>query len=323
MESSRTAPLDQMRKQRIVEIVSDVLRAVVVHKSIVGFHRDGKLRFTHIEELIDDRGQSILYRLKENCHALFRHPNDGASDDGGKLIDLAIGSIFHEAMKLRENLYQVDTYRPQYLDIQKKSGPHRRILLERFERIILRAEQGVGEGISDISALFSDTVDQVMDLIRTYKDNDLLIRFLLTQRKLVVKACGRQRLDRLFHSMYRNGLFQAYWVAGMSYLNSAYFDMASQLFAKAMPLAPRDGKLKFFHKYTTGLDAYYSNQYDKALRLFDGLARLNEKFRGKRTYINHVVAVCRNISTDSLAEQNRQMARRARRVMHRIQTSRR
>jgi len=294
--------------------VNDLLEAAIIHRQIAGLYRQGKLRFSHIEPLIDDRGQSLLYRLKENCHTLFRHGDDGSPHDGEKLLDLAVGSVFHEAMKLRENLYQVDMYEPRYSGIQLRNGPHHEIWLQRFEKIVVRAEQGIREGITDITALFAETLDQLLDLIQGYRDNDLLVRFLITQRSLFVRAYGKKRFEQLLAAMFRGGLIEAYSVAAMGYLRSAYYDMASRLLAKALRQAPGDAKLKFLHRYARGLDAYYNNDYERALRSFSGLIDLNQRFRGKRAYLHEVMTVCRDIATESLAEQRKPRAMRARRL---------
>ncbi len=320
MNPSPSTSLDQRRKQQIVEIVGDLLRAAVVQEEIKDLHRKGKLRFNHIEALIDDRGHSILYRLKGNCHSLFRHTNDQSWDDGERLLDLAVGSIFHEAMKLRENLYQVEMYRPRYLGIQLKKRPYRKGLLDRFEKIILRAEQGIQEGIADIRALFSDTLDQLIDLMRGYGNNDLLVRFLLTHRALFIKVYGRKHLEELFASMFKKGMIQAHWVGGMSYFESGYYDMASQIFSKAMGLHPKDEKLRFLYEYARGLNAYYNNNYERTLQCFGRLLCLNQKFKGKRSYLTHAIGVCREIAMESLAEQNKRMVRRANKMALQLQT---
>ena len=69
--------------------------------------RDG-LRFEDVRSWVGEDAKSDLFRLKEACHAIFRPAVDtGATDMRvGALLDLAVGSLFHEAMKLRENLYQ-------------------------------------------------------------------------------------------------------------------------------------------------------------------------------------------------------------------------
>jgi tetratricopeptide (TPR) repeat protein len=318
MRPKNSSPWDQVRKHRIVEIVNDLLEATIIHREIEGLHRHGKLRFSHIEPLIDDRGESLLYRLKENCHVLFRNRDDGSPPGGEKLLDLAVGSVFHEAMKLRENLYQVDTYKPRYSDIRLRNSPHQQILLERFEKIVLRAEQAIREGVADITAFFTDILDQLLDLIQGYKDNDLLVRFLITNRSLFVRVYGKKRFEQLLTTMFEKGLVEAYAAAAMSYLRSAYYEMACHLFAKAIRLNPGDGKLRFFYGYAKGFDAYYGNNYEKALRFFGELLDFNQRFRGKRDYLYEVMTACRDIATDSLAEQKKTRAARARRLAHRL-----
>lgn len=319
MRPKNSSPWDQTRKQRIVEIVNDLLEAVIIHREIEVLHRQGKLRFNHIEPLINDRGQSLLYRLKENCHVLFRNRDDGTSQGGEKLLDLAVGSVFHEAMKLRENLYQVDTYKPRYSGIRLKNSPHKQVLMERFKKIVLRAEQGIREGVADITAFFTDILDQLLDLIQGYKDNDLLVRFLITHRSLFVRVYGKKRFDRLITTMFENGVIEAYTAAAMSFLGSAYYEMACHLFAKAIRLNPGDGKLKFFYGYAKGFDAYYGNNYEKALRVFAELLDFDQRFKGKRHYLYEVMTACRDIAADSLAEQKKTRAARASRLAQRLQ----
>jgi len=319
MRPKNSSSWDPMRKQKIVEIVNDLLEAAIVHREIEGLHRQGKLRFSHVEPLIDDRGQSLLYRLKENCHVLFRNRDDESSHGGEKLLDLAVGSVFHEAMKLRENLYQVDTYKPRYSGIRLRNSPYQQVLMERFEKIVLRAEQAIGEGVADITDFFTDILDQLLDLIQGYKDNDLLVRFLITNRRLFVRVYGRKPFERLLNTMFEKGLVEAYTDAAMSYLRSAYYEMACHLFAKAIRLNPGDGKLRFLYGYAKGFDAYYANNYKKSLRFFGELLDFNQKFRGKRNYLYEVMTACRDIAADSLAEQKKATAARASRLAQRLQ----
>jgi tetratricopeptide (TPR) repeat protein len=321
MDPTHVRSLDHRRKQRIVEIVNDLLRAAVIQKEIEEFYRKGALTFTHVETLIDDKGHSILYRLKANCHALFRN-SDPPCHDEERLLDLAVGSIFHEAMKLRENLYQVETYRPRYLGLRRGTLSDRKSLLDRFEKIVLRAEQGVQEGVADIRALFQDTLDQLVDLIRGYGQNDLLIRFLLANRKLFVTVYGKKRLEGLFNGMFKKGLIQAHRVGANSYLQSGSYDMAFKLFAKTLSFVPEDGKVKFLYTYAKGMHAYYNNNYENALRFFAKLPRFGQVFKGRRTYVNQAAGVCQAIASESLAEQRKRLSRRAGRMAQELQITR-
>ncbi|MBW2058724.1 MAG: hypothetical protein JRJ26_14615 [Deltaproteobacteria bacterium] len=321
MNPNKTRALDRRKKQQNVEIVGDFLQAAVTYREIRALYRKGELRFHHIETLIDDKGDSILFRLKGNCHALFRNNKVPSCRDGERLFDLAVGSIFHEAMKLRENLYQVEIYRPKHRDIRMEKPLNRKVLLERLERTVMRAEQGVRDGIADIGALFDDTLDQLAELMEGYGENELLVRYLITNRKLFDKVYGRRRLEKIFASMFGKGPIQAHRIAALSYLESGYYDMAARILEKAKRLALEDEKLEFLYKYAKGLDAYYNNNYQSALWYFGRLSSVDRRFKGKRTYLNQAVAVCREIALESLAEQNKGMALRANQTAQRLQTS--
>ena len=86
---------------------------ICVHRTCnhcLELHRRGDLTFSDVEEFVDDRGKSSLYRLKQMCHDLFRNAAEVAYKE--KFYDITVGYIFHEAMKLRECIYQLEYYKP-------------------------------------------------------------------------------------------------------------------------------------------------------------------------------------------------------------------
>ena len=83
--------------------------------------------FEDIEKFVGDDASSILFRLKESCHAIFRPSGSDSRPEvaAGALLDLVVGSLFHEAMALRENLYQLESYgaQVQMLRTQPRAKP--------------------------------------------------------------------------------------------------------------------------------------------------------------------------------------------------------
>ena len=73
----------------------------------------GALAFDEVGELVGDDERSVLFRLKERCHVLFRGERGEGEIGATALFDLAVGSLFHEAMKFRENFYQRSSYGPK------------------------------------------------------------------------------------------------------------------------------------------------------------------------------------------------------------------
>ena len=149
---------------------------------------------------MDDKGQSLLYNLKEQCHSLFRYKGKKPIHKNEWLLDLVIGSIFHEAMKLRENIYQMEVYRPKYLQYKLKVGKstYEKDYLQQFERIILKAKQGVAEGMEETRSLFQDAMAQLIDLFKESTKNTFLVRFLLENLTLLQKGLWFQKGKRDF-----------------------------------------------------------------------------------------------------------------------------
>ncbi len=111
--------IQKERDRQIVEIVRHFLLAVVTFRQQYQNYQQGSLHFADLAKLIDDRGQSILYALKELSHALYRH-NSAIISEKEQIFDLTIGSIFHLAMKIREDLYQLEIYGPKYRALIEK-----------------------------------------------------------------------------------------------------------------------------------------------------------------------------------------------------------
>ena len=62
------------------------------------------------------------------------------------LFDLAVGSLFHEAMKFRENFYQREVYGPRVRALRTESGAENEALFREFEKILAAVAQRLDEG---------------------------------------------------------------------------------------------------------------------------------------------------------------------------------
>jgi len=295
------------RSRNLLEMVRRLLLAEVAFQEIFEKYKKRKLRFSDIGNWVDDRGQSLLYNLKEQSHSLFRAGAKGPVHRNEWLLDLAIGSIFHEAMKLRENIYQMEVYRPRYLQFKSNMGKatyeYERDYLQQFERIISRAEQGVQEGMEETQSFFKDAVEQLIDFFKKNSRNPYLVRFLLEHQPLLQKVYGNKKAKEIFYLMFKKGLLDAYSLAGRSYLQSGHYDLSSLYFTKALRMEPSDHELQFFLNFSLGMKAYYKNAYSKTMSYFAKLVplRLNRKL--KRDYLRKAEEVCHRVSSELREEE--------------------
>jgi tetratricopeptide (TPR) repeat protein len=290
------------RSKDLLEIVRGLLLSEVAFQEIYKKYRDGTLRFLDIGDWVDDKGQSLLYNLKQQCHSLFRYTEKVPIQKNEWLLDLAIGSIFHEAMKLRENIYQLEVYRPKYVQYKLKAGKsssaYESDYLQQFERIISKAEQGLEEGMEETRSLFKDAMTQLPDFFKENSRNPYLVRFLLERQPLLQRVYGVKKAKEVFDTMFERGLPDAYVLAGQSYLTSEHYDLSIHYFSKALKMDPLNHELQFFLNFSLGMNAYYQNAYSKALSYFAKLVHLRLSRKLKREYLKKAEDVCYRISSE-------------------------
>jgi tetratricopeptide (TPR) repeat protein len=222
----------------------------------------GGLCFAVMESFVDDRGKSCLFRLKEMCHELFRESEEANYKE--KLYDITVGYIFHEAMKLRENLYQLEYYKPQYDVALNNLTDQEKKTLHEMEMLIKRTEKRLREGLKEIMILLKQLVGQLKDLMQLYKDNYLMPRFILENEKSLIRIYGKKSFHELIDTMYENGREALLWRAAESYLGSEYYERARGLFQKVLNVRPGESRALFLHAYASAFYFYYKNRYKRA-----------------------------------------------------------
>jgi len=128
---------------------------------------------------------------------------------------------------------------------------------------------------------------------------------------LVQRVYGRKGPEKIFGSMFKGGIDQAYWAAGNSYLESQYFDMAHHVFRKALSRHPENEMLRFICQFSSGASSYYASEYPEALRRFKGLLQFKKRVRGKGKYFKKAEEICRKMRREYMVEQDWRRAQRA------------
>jgi len=254
------------------------------------------LCFANIEEFVDDRGKSHLFHLKEMSHELFRNSNDASYKE--TLYDITIGYIFHEAMKLRENMYQLEYYRPQCdidphtLTDQEKKTVHEIGLL------VNKAEVRLKEGFKEIKVLLHELVGQLRDLMVFYKNNYLLPRFIFENEKPLKKIYGKKGFENLLNMAYSDGKQLLILKAGQSYLESEYYDTARLLFKKVLRLDGKDTLALFLYLYASAHHFYFKNMFTRALMLAESARGLKMDEHIKNNYMDSLNRLITDLSKE-------------------------
>lgn len=257
----------------MVDIIREFL---AVHASATEFvrrHEEGSLTFEEVEGWVGDDASSELYRLKERCHTMFR---PSASDAGleireGALLDLTVGSLFHEAMKLRENLYQQERYGPRVAALRREGDRESLDLFAEFEKILATSSVRLDESVAEVQVMLGQTRKQLRRLIVQHGATGIVARSLYeTEEQLV--CVYPQGLDALYAEIHGDAV-SGFVMAAESYLDSAYYGEALAVLAEARRRAPQRKDVERATDYAEGMQAFFSRDYERSVaRIGDWLA---------------------------------------------------
>jgi hypothetical protein len=250
---------------RILEILRDFVEVDRLVRGLARRHRAHGLRFPELAALIRDDEGSVLFRLKERTHAHFRGPGGTlrGSTHREALFDLAVGSLFHEGMKLRENLYQREVYGPRVRALQSDAGEESKALFDEFEKMLGAVDERLDEGVRELETLVQRTADQLRLMIAERPD-DGAVRF-ATERPEEVETIFGIPLDVLLEEMY-GSVARGYERAGRSYLSSGAFESARDCFDRALAQTEADPALERLLNYAEGMNAYITRDYASSVR---------------------------------------------------------
>jgi len=287
-------PINLEKKQ--IDLIRESICVYTTCMQCKDLYKDGALCFEDIEKFIDDRGRSCLFKLKEMCHELFR--NSDAASYREKLYDMTVGYIFHQAMILRENLYQLEYYKPR-CDIEGSALTTRekKIFIE-MEFLVKKSEKKLKEGFRETKLLLREMVEQLKDLMKLYRGNYLLPRFIFENEKTFMTIYGKKNFGRLLNELYDDGEKLLMFKAAESYLESEYYDVARGLFQRVTTLDPLNKLALFLFMYTSAFFFYYKNRFSKAFRYTENALRIEVDEKGSEPYLK----VLQNLKTDITRE---------------------
>ena len=248
----------------LVDIVREFLLAHRLLRRLFQRQRSGGLRFEELQALVGDTEASVLFRLKERCHSLFRAGALGDDLPRVALFDLAVGSLFHEAMKLRENFYQLEVYAPKVEAARREAESGSEGLFEEFARILAASRERLAEAFAETEALLEQTRRQFRVLLRAHRNNGLVTRYLLENTELADEVLG-ESLDGFLTEIHGDPV-AAWALAARSYLDSGYFDEARGALNEALARDSARAELRRALAYADGMTAYLRGRYDHALR---------------------------------------------------------
>ena len=278
MTPSNRSPQNHSREATdvtsFVQLLREYLTAHAELGGVLSTYADDEIPFAKIRALVGDDDRAVLYRLKEKSHALFRaHGLATKAVRREALFDLAVGSLFHEAMKLRETLYQREVYAPRVASLRKAADEESDALFEEFDRILENSVSRLGEVASEVRKLLVQTRDQLRRLLAERVGDRVVTRCLLSRREEVDATFpeGFAGILEAMHGDTVTGLVEG----ARALLDSAYFVEAAATLREAsqQPEAPL-AELQQLELYADGMQAFLDGDYRSSIAALEAWADL-------------------------------------------------
>jgi tetratricopeptide (TPR) repeat protein len=233
------------------------------------------------------------------CHGLYR--NSDAATYREKLYDMTVGYIFHQAMILRENLYQLEYYKPKCdIEVGELTVREKKIFIE-MEFLVKKTEKKLKEGFREAKLLLKELAEQLIDLIKLYRDNYLLPRFMFEHEKTLIDIYGKKGFSQLINDVYHDGKKLLLFRAAHSYLESEYYELARNMFQKALCLDTANKLVLFLFMYASAFHFYYKNRFSKAHRYAENALALDVDDTERAPYLDSLT----RLKTDILRDMKR------------------
>ena len=246
----------------LVDVVRCFLLAHRALRRLAARFREGKLGFDEVQELVGDTDESLLFRLKERCHALFRQTDPGSPVGREALFDLAVGALFHEAMKLREGVYQQTVYGPKVRALRAAADPASDPFFGAFESMLSAGAERLEETLEEVETLLYQTRGELHALLCAHREDGRVARFLVEQGELVEEVFGRP-IDAVLAEV--QGSAAAAWErAARSYLESGFFAEAGRTLREARRREERPA-LARLEGYAEGMGAFLEGRFPESV----------------------------------------------------------
>ncbi|HEB70083.1 MAG TPA: hypothetical protein ENI88_10765 [Desulfobulbus sp.] len=188
--------------------------------------------------------KGMLWQLKDLCHQVWPE-QDRAYDVHGSLMDWLLGSVFHEAMKLKENIYLLNTYGPAAIRMRnlpevspvrvlRPAGSFPRLSnMVDAETLIRRIAADVVDQMEQIGFLLGQANFILRMMMPDLAANLLVVRLLVEKEELVLSGWG-EHIEELFGDMFSGSGAEGFCAAGRSYLSAQWYVQALDMYERAL-----------------------------------------------------------------------------------------
>lgn len=239
--------------------VRDVLRdfcqvAGALESHFAEFDATGTVSFHFFDDLLGRQmSKGLLWRLKDTAHLLFRNEPKTSHAVLGEYMDWALGYIFHECIKLKEDAYQQMNYKPRFKKLQASPdlSPEESHIGSELYAVIQQTNESIEREVRRVRFILFHCKRMFILYLPRHRENPLLARLLHAHRDLVSRVF-KGSFEELLQAIYTADISRMYILAAHSYEQGGWINEARDalLLAEQCPMGP-EKKLEFGHEDAT------------------------------------------------------------------------
>lgn len=192
----------------------------------------------------EENDKGPLWSLRELCSRVWPEGEYGENVEGS-LVDWLMGAIFHEAVRLREDVHILNNYgsaafKDRQMAATGDNGfPQQNLPASRLAKImdrknlIKRVAIDVMRQMEQLAFLFGQTNNMLRTMLSGLADNFLLVRFLVEQEDIVEELWGEGLAD-VFADMFAGTPARGFCAAGQSYMSGQWYTRALIMYKRAL-----------------------------------------------------------------------------------------
>ena len=228
------------------ELITDVLRNFcIIHRDLSHefrhYRQTGQIRYSVLAELLGgEMNQGRLWRLKDSTHLLFRRFRDPTVP--GRFLDWAIGYIFHECMKLREDAYQLQNYVPWFsqMSLNTELRADERSLANALYQFGSQTRESIDREVKRIASLLAFCRRIFRHYLPEHSQSHTLARFLYDQDELV-RHVFEAEYEQLIQDIYGQRPERLFLLAARSLREGGRLEKARLAVSRAQDVCRSDG----------------------------------------------------------------------------------
>jgi hypothetical protein len=229
-------------KAKHAEFARDVLRDFCLasnelERRFQEYDLTGLVDFEGLRDLTgQEMDKGLLWRLKDTSHHLFRHDPDDMLI--GKFLDWALGYIFHETLKLKEDAYQQQNYAPWFKELQRRDMPeHEQRFCHELMQVLFQTRESIEREVKRIRFILSQCQGMFPVYYHRHRNNALLARFLFNQNELV-RGVFQERYETLIQGVYGDAPEHMHLLAAQSLRQGGWMRDANKAVDEALRTKP-------------------------------------------------------------------------------------